>query len=325
MATHGSLSLHEITVFNAVAQSASFSQAARRLHLSQPAVSQAIHNLEAQFGTRLFERRDHAIRLTQAGEALLPAARELAGASRMVLDTMNRVERLVAGELVIGCSTTAGKYVLPSLLTAFQRQYPEVRIRLDIQSKEDVLARLLDRQLSLGVMSRVSDQPELEFHPFFEDHISLIVPANHPWAAYGRALPSDLTDQPMIMREPGSGTRAALAEALAQHSLTSDMLDVVMQVSNAEAIEIAVEEGIGIAFISEMAAEHGLALGRVKRVEVAGLDLRRMLYMARDLDWPLTRAQELFWAFICENPVQPAGVTDPVPAPALPEQNNDPA
>jgi len=316
MATHGALSLHEITVFNAVAQAASFSQAARRLHLSQPAVSQAIHSLENQFGTRLFERQDRAIRLTQAGEALLPVARELAGASQLVLDTMNRVESLVAGELVMGCSTTAGKYVLPGLLAAFQRQYPEVRIRLDIQSKEEVLARLLEGQLSLGVMSRVCDHPGLEFHPFFEDHIILIVPANHPWAAYGRALPADLTDQPIVIREPDSGTAVALVEALAQHGITSAMLDVVMQVSNAEAIETAVEEGIGIAFMSELAAEHGLALGRIKRVIVDGLDLRRMVYRTRDLDWPLTRAQELLWAFVSENPVQLAGTAGSEAEPA---------
>jgi DNA-binding transcriptional LysR family regulator len=317
MAAHATLNLHEIAVFLAVAESASFSQAARRLHLSQPAVSQAIHSLEIQFGTRLFERQGRAIRLTQSGEALLPVARDLAGATRVVVDTMNRVESQVAGELMVGCSSTAGKYVLPSLVAAFQHQFPEVRVRLDIRSKEEVFARLLDGQLTLGVMSNLSDEPGLEYHPFFEDRVILVVPAVHSWAAYGRALPADLPDQPMIMREAGSGTTVVLLEALAQHGISADMLDVVMQVSNAEAIEMAVEEGIGVAFISELAAEHGLALGRIKRVEVEGLELRRMLYMARNLDWPLTRAQQLFWVYVSENPVQPAAAGGPK---AEPEQ-----
>jgi DNA-binding transcriptional LysR family regulator len=314
MAARGALNLHEITVFIAVTQSNSFSQAAQRLHLSQPAVSQAIHCLETQFGTRLFERRRHAIRLTQAGETLLPVARDLAGASRNVVDTMNRVDSVVAGELVVGCSTTTGKYALPGLVAAFRHQFPEVRVRLDMRSKDEVLARLLDGQLTLGVTSQVSDQPGLEFRPFFEDRVILVVPAGHPWADYGRALPADLTDQPMIMREAGLGTTTVLLEGLAQHGLTGDMLDVVMQVSNAEAIELAVEEGIGVAFISELAAQHGLALGRIKRVEVEGLELRRVLYMARDINWPLTRVQERFWVFVSERAPKPRG-REPKPEP----------
>ena len=156
MTAHSSLNLHEIAVFITAAQSASFSQAARRLHLSQPAVSQAIHSLESQFGTRLFERHGRAGRLTPAGEALLPVACELDGAAQVVVDTMHRVEGLVAGELVVGCATTAGKYLLPGELAAFQSQFLHVRVRLEIRNNEDVLADLLACKLALGVMSQVS-------------------------------------------------------------------------------------------------------------------------------------------------------------------------
>ena len=310
-AAHSSLNLHEIAVFIAAAQSASFSQAARRLHLSQPAVSQAIHHLERQFGSPLFERHGRAGRLTPAGEALLPAACELDSAAQVVIDTMNRVDGLVTGELVVGCATTAGKYVLPGQLAAFQSQFPQMRVRLEVRSNEDVLAGLLAGKLALGVMSQVSTQTGLEYKPFYEDHIILIVPAGHVWARFGRALPADLLDQPLIMREPGSGTRAAVLEALAQHAITGDMLRVVMQVSNAEAIETAVEEASGVAFISELAAERGLALGRVKRIDIEGMPLRRMLYMVRDTDWPLSRAQELFWHSVAQSPVEPARAQSP--------------
>ena len=207
---------------------------------------------------------------------------------------------------MLGCSTTAGKYVLPRLVGAFQQQYPDVRVRLALGNKDTVLACLLDGQLTLAVMGRVTDQPGLEYRPFYEDRVILVVPSDHPWADFGRALPADLTDQPIILPEVGSAASNVLMETLAQHSLSADMLDVVMQVNNAEATEKAVEEGLGIAFISELAAEHGLALGRIKHVAVEGLELRRTLYMARNLDWPLTRAQELFWVYVSANPVQPA-------------------
>jgi len=318
MAVHTTPNLHEITIFIAVAESASFSQAARRLHLSQPAVSQTIHNLEREFGTRLFERDGHAILLTPAGQALLPVARNLACASRQVVDRMNRVETLVIGELLVGCSATAGKYVLPGLVGSFHRQYPEVRVHLELGSKEAVFTRLLDGQLTLGVMTSLSEQPGLEYYPFYEDRVILVVPTHHPWATFGRALPADLTDQPLIMPEANSSTSTLLLEALAQHRLSANMLDVVIQVSNAEATEIAVEEGLGIAFISELAAERGLALGRIKRVEVDGLDLRRTVYLVRNLDWALTRAHELFWTYVAEHPIQRA-------APCCPLVNPEPA
>jgi DNA-binding transcriptional LysR family regulator len=222
---------------------------------------------------------------------------------------MNHVDGLVTGELAVGCATTAGKYVLPGLLAAFQTQYPQVHGRLEVRNNEDVLAGLLAGQLALGLMSQVSAQPALEYQPFFEDHIILIVPAGHAWARFGHALPADLIDQPLIMQEPGSGTRAALLEALAQHAISGDMLHVVMHVSNAEAIETAVEEASGVAFISELAAEHGLALGRIKRVEVEGMRVLRRLYLVRDTDWPLTRAQGLFWRYLSRPALAP--VKDP--------------
>jgi len=315
MAAHSTLNLHEIAVFIAAAQSASFSQAARRLHISQPAVSQAIHSLERQFGASLFDRHNRAGWLTPAGEALLPAARELDSASQVVIETMNHVDGLVAGELAVGCATTAGKYVLPGLLAAFQTQYPQVHVRLEVRNNEDVLAGLLGGELALGLMSQVSPLPALEYQPFFEDRIILIVPAGHAWASFGRALPADLIDQPLIMQEPDSGTRAAVLEALAHHAISGEMLHVVMQVSNAEAIETAVEEASGAAFISELAAEHGLALGRIKRVEVEGMPVLRQLYLVRDTDWPLTRAQTLFWRHFGRNLLAPDSMPQPAARP----------
>lgn len=292
--------LSELKVFVIAAEELSFSRAAERLHLSQSAVSQNIHSLEREFGVELFERRGRSIRLTTGGQALLPMAQETINALQQMSEVMNGLEGKVAGDLIVGCSTTSGKYLLPNLVATFRREYPLVRVSIKVLGRDEVIARLLDERLALGVTSHRIEHRDLEYTPFFEDRVILIVPARHRWAAFGRALPSDLVDEPMIMREERSGTTQVLAEGLAPHNITIDMLNSVMEIGNAEAIEMAVEEGIGIAFVSELAAARGLALGRIKAIEVPGLDLHRTIYLAHNVRHPLTRAQDRFWSFVVD-------------------------
>src|SRR3970282_2165826 len=148
-----------------------------------------------------------------------------------------------------------------------------------------------------GISSRRLEHRDLEAVPLFDDRIILIVPASHPWSRYGHALPADLLDQPIITREEVSGTCETVMEGLKHHNITMDNLNVVMELGNAEAIEMAVERGVGIAFVSEMSAARGLALGRIKKVKIDELDLRRTIYMARHIEFPFTRAQDLFWKY----------------------------
>jgi LysR family transcriptional regulator, transcriptional activator of the cysJI operon len=292
--------LSELKVFVIAADELSFSRAAERLHLSQSAVSQNIQSLEREFGVELFARRGRSVRLTEAGQALLPMAQEAVGTIQRTREVMHQIEDKVAGELVIGCSTTSGKYLLPSLVAEFRREYPLVRVGIKVLSRDEVITRLIDERLALGVASQKIEHRDLEYIPFFEDRVILIVPAQHRWAKFGRAFPADLTDEPMIVREERAGTSQVLSEGLARHGITMDTLNPIMEIGNAEAIEMAVEEGIGIAFVSELAAARGLALGRVCKVEVEGLDLRRTIFLTRNVRQPLTRAQERFWTFVAD-------------------------
>ena len=157
--------------------------------------------------------------------------------------------------------------------------------------------RLLNQSIPIGVSSKYFEHRDLECTPLFDDRIFLIVPANHPWVDYGKAVPEDLLDQRIIMREEMSGTCETVMQGLKSYGITPDMLNVAMELGNPEAIEMAVERGVGIAFVSEMVAARGLAFGRVKKVELQGLDLKRPVYIARHLNYPLTRAQTLFWEF----------------------------
>jgi len=291
------IELSQLKVFIAAAEEKNFSKAAKRLHMSQSAVSQNIQAFERAFGVELFFRRGRSVELSEAGESILPTARDVIHAARLLEDNLQNVNNEIGGDLVIGCSTSAGKYLLPTLLSSFKREYSAVRPFVKVLSRGYVLEHLLNEIIPIGVVSKQIDQRNIECVRLFEDRVILIVHPDHPWADYGHALPSDLIDQPMITREETSGTCEVVMEGLKAFDTTLDMLNITMELGNAEAIEMAVEHGMGIAFISEIVAARGLALGRIKRVELDGLDLQRTVYMARNIKHPFTRAQGLFWEF----------------------------
>ncbi len=291
------IELSSLRVFLAAAEENNFSQAARRLHMSQSAVSQHIHTIEQAYNVELFLRRGRSIALSEAGQALLPMAREVLRSARLLDDSLHNISNQIGGELLIACSTSAGRYLMPALLSLFQEKYPDVHPRVKIMTRESVYERLLSQKTPMGVSSKLLEHRDIECRPLFEDRIFLIVPAHHPWAAYGKATPDDLLDQRIVMREEVSGTCETVMQEIKKYGLTADMLNVVMELGSSDAIEMAVECGVGIAFVSEMIAARGIAFGRVKKVEIEGLDLKRTVYIARNVHYPFTRAQSLFWEF----------------------------
>jgi DNA-binding transcriptional LysR family regulator len=291
------IELSTLRVFLAAAEEKNFSNAAKRLHMSQSAVSQNIQTMERTYGVELFMRHGRTVELSEAGQSILPIARDVLRAARLLEDGFQEINHQIGGELLIGCSTSAGKYLLPALLSDFQRDYPSIHPRVKVMGREGVFDRLLDQNIPIGVVSKLVEHRDIECQPLFDDRIYLIVPVNHPWGAYGRATPDDLLEQKIIMREEISGTCETAMQALKKYSITPDMLNIVMELGNPEAIEMAVERGVGIAFVSEMVAARGLAFGRIKKVELEGLELKRTVYMARHVNYPFTRAQSLFWEF----------------------------
>jgi DNA-binding transcriptional LysR family regulator len=308
------LNLHELTVFLAAAEHGNFSEAGRQLHLTQPAVSQNIKSLERQFGAKLFVRTGRSLRLTEAGQALLPMARELLGSANRLEEAMSSLHGAVIGEMNIGCSTASGKYLLPGLIARFRRRFPRVQVNVLVTSREAVVDRLLDGRFCLGVSSKRIDHRDLDYQDFFTDDVILIVPAGHRWARFGWVRPDDLLDEPLILREEVAGTREVLREGLQRQGVSLDMLNVAMVLGNAEAIEMAVEEGIGVAFVSRLAAARGLALGRITAVQVEGLVLRRTIYLARNHRRPATRAQAEFWEFVKSSRLAEQATGDQMPA-----------
>jgi DNA-binding transcriptional LysR family regulator len=295
------LNCTELQVFTVAADTENFSEAARRLHLSQPAVSQRIHSLESHLGVQLFERRSRSVSLTAAGRILLPMARELVEQAQEIEETMWSLGDEMTGHVIIGCTTTAGKYGLPLLAAAFNREYPNVRVTIQMCQPGFAAEPLLAEDVHLGISDSKIVHPDIEYQPFFTDRVVLIAPAEHPFATRPSIKPIELLDQSFILREEGCSTCRLIERALAEYGISLDQLRVVMSVGNSEAIEMAVEHGLGIAFISRLAARHGLESGRVVEVPVEGVLLDRPLYVARNVSSAKTPPEAELWDFVREH------------------------
>ncbi|MBN1967536.1 MAG: LysR family transcriptional regulator [Anaerolineae bacterium] len=295
------LDIYEMQIFLMAAEAGSFSEAGRRLQLSQPAVSMQIRSLEKRLGIELFHRAGRHIRLSEAGQALVPLARDLVNLSIHTEEAITSLKGEVFGMLKLGCSTTAGKYILPKLIARFIEHFPEVQVTCHVGSRGTALQQVLDGDAQIAITSLRETSKDLEFRPFILDPIVMIAPPDHPWAGAGTVSLRELATSRFILRELTSGTRQAVADALAAHDVSLGALDCVMVMGNSEAIIEAVAEGIGVSFVSYQAAVEGIEHGRVIGVDVAGVALEQQLYMVKHAHRAPTTAQSSFWEFVYQS------------------------
>jgi len=288
----------KLETFIYAAQSLSFSEAAKQLNLSQPTVSYQIKSLEKELGVSLFLRSGSNLQLTEAGRLLLPRARQIFHQSNEMEELLSSLQDGVVGELRLACSTTAGKYILPQLAARFCQRYPGIRVSILRCNPEGATTLLQENEANLGVVSSEVQDHNFEYQEFFEDVITLIVPREHPWALRRAIEPEELIHEPIIMREPCSGTRKVMLSELAKHDIGLDDLDIFMELGNAEAIVRTVAAGYAVSFVSTLASACPLERGHVVNVDVLGMNMRRKVYMMRKRLEDPHRAQEAFWSFI---------------------------
>jgi DNA-binding transcriptional LysR family regulator len=292
------LDITRLNTFVYAAETLSFSEAGKRMHLAQSTISHHIKTLEKNLGVDLFERSGSGIKLTEAGRLLLPHARKLIHQSMDIREMMGAFQQRIVGHLRIACSTTAGKYVLPQLAARFRERNPLISVSIPACSPENAIQRLVDGESNLAVVSYEVSGEGLEHQEFATDSIILIVPPEHPWAWRPSIEPEELLEERIVMRSPGSGTRRVLLAELAKHDIGIDDLNIFLELGNAEAIVKTVAEGYGISFVSRLATECPLARRGVVEVPVNDFDLHRKIYMVRRIIDAPNRAQDAFWRFI---------------------------
>lgn len=289
------LDTHQLNVFLTAAGTLNFTEAARRLHMTQPSVSQHMRSLEQSFGVSLFVRSGPRVDLSDAGRTLVPLAEHMVNASLRIEETMQSLQGSVYGHIHIGCSTTLGKYLIPKLLAQFMEKHPQVTAACQLMSTEQAIKDLLNNRIHLA-LTQPGELPHetLQFRPFMSDAVSLIVPANHPWLKTGSISPKQLLDENFILREEGSGSYHAVDQGLRQVGLSLGQLRSNLTLWNSEAIAIAVQEGGGVGFVSDVILKR-LHVDGVRRVAVRGVRFEQVVHLGYNHARPVTVAQNAIW------------------------------
>jgi DNA-binding transcriptional LysR family regulator len=270
------LNLNQLRVFNAICDELSMTGAARRLHISQPAVSKQLADLEQSIGTPLVDRLPRGLRLTSAGEVLATHARRIFQAEHAAEAELAQLLGLGRGRLAVGASTTIGGYLVPPVLGEFHGQFPNITIELQIGNTLAITEAVLGGTLDVGLTEGLWAGEGVQEQVFAHDEMVAIVGQAHPFAKCGTVSLQQLASAAWICREQGSGTREVIEAALAERNVR---LEPAMSLGSTEAIKLAVAQGLGIALVSRMTVELELQLGRVVALEVAGLHIRRALHL----------------------------------------------
>lgn len=268
------LNLHHLRVFARVAEEGGFTRAAQSLRLSQPAVSKAVRELERQTGVPLLDRAGRATTLTAAGEALFARARELFAVEQSAEEELRALRGLNGGVLRVGASTTVATYLLFPYLARFRQANPYVELRVSSANTRAIARALLERRLDIALVEGPVQHPQIDVVPWRDDELVVIAPPSHRFASKRSIQLRELSDEPLIVREPGSGTRKVAERALAAHDVRPQ---VSLQLGSTEAIKQAVAAGLGLAFVSRFAVEDQVKLGRIAAVRVREAALGRML------------------------------------------------
>lgn len=275
------MNLGQLETFIITVEKGTLSAAAEELHLTQPAVSKQLKALEEFFGARLLDRSGREVRLTEGGRIFYRRAREILRLWEQLRRELAEANNLVRGELLLGASTIPGHYVLPRLLGSFKAKYPQVEIKLEIAASEEIIKRILEGEIELGVVGAEERKRGLVYQRLVEDELILIVPPDHPWAGRPAIRVADLAEASWVWRKEGSGTRRVAEEHLKAAGCAFPSAKVVAELGSTEAIVNAVEAGLGVSLVSRWAAEKSLRLGRIAAVPLEGVNLKRYLYLVR--------------------------------------------
>ncbi len=292
------LNLHQLATFQAVAKHRSYVRAAEELHFSQPAVSAQIRHLEESLGIKLFDQIGRKTHLTQAGEELYLYSQKIFSVIDETMDVMEALRSPYYGRLSVGADTTVGSYVIPGLLGKFRQIYPQVEILLQVLNRAALVEAIFNNRVELAVMGSVPDDAPVEIEPFAFNPLVLVAAPTHRLAGLKNVPIEELGREHFLLREQGSGTRAALEKALEDAGLP---LQVSMQVGNNSAIKQGVTAGLGIALISRVAIDMELETNRLVILDVEGFPIIRQWRLVHVKDKYLSATARAFKSFLLQH------------------------
>ncbi|MBN2239634.1 MAG: LysR family transcriptional regulator [Dehalococcoidales bacterium] len=294
------MNLDHLKTYIEIIKTGSFSEVAKRLSISQPAVSFQIQKLEQDLGVRLIDRRQKKLTLTEPGKRLQRFAETVQDEYQSLLADMNQLREEVVGDLVVTASTIPGDFILPPVLSEFKKLHPGVKIQVVVSDSGQVIENVENGSYDVGFCGVTPENGDMESIRIGGDEIVLIVAAGHPFAEQERVSFIELLDEPMIVREESSGTQKNVMALLKQAGYDAGSCKIELILGTTEAVVSAVEAQSGIAFVSSFAIKKSLSLGLVKTVQVENLTMKRDFYCIYRKERMASRLLEEFVSFIRE-------------------------
>lgn len=293
-----SVTFRQLEIFIAVVETKQVTRASKKLFLTQSAVSLALGELENQLGGALFDRHGRSLFLNDRGRYLLPLAREIVSKISNVCALMNEKEGKLVGTLNLVASSTIGNYVLPYLISAFEKMHPDVIFHMRVHNTQTAEKLLVERKVDLGFVEGEVNNEQIKVTPWFMDELFLVAsPDQVGNEGQVCARSGDLRKYKWVLREEGSGTIQIFKRKLGENVVD---LDVIMQLGHTEAIKNALKAGSGVGCLSNLAVCHEIEDGTLKRIVVDGVDLRRQLSVIQHKDKVSTRLMNEFLRFCSE-------------------------
>jgi DNA-binding transcriptional LysR family regulator len=290
----------QLAAFCAVVERKSFSQAAERLGVTQPAVSLQVRSLEKRLGRKLLDRSGRRVEPTEAGSALYRSAQRMLQLEEQLVDELQAADGgELGGTLHVGASTGPGSTVVPVLLCEFQRANPGVAVSLSISDTQSVVERVAEREIELGVVGAARRHRGVVVEPFFRDEVVLAVPPQHGFANRTVTL-AELREEPLVVMQEGAGVRQVIEDELRRAGIRLRDLEPRLELGLQESAKAAVVAGYGVTFISRAAVSADLAAGTLASARVEGLDPARDISLVRSAGRSPTRAAEAFLEFARE-------------------------
>jgi DNA-binding transcriptional LysR family regulator len=290
--------LRQLEIFVKVAEFGSFSKAAEALYLTQPTVSEHIRTLEDEFGVRLLDRLGRGAAVTRAGALLLSYAQRMLALSREARQAMESFQGRMSGELLIGASTIPGEYVLPALIGRFKEKYPDISITLLIGDSQAAVDWVAEGRAELAVVGARLSVRGIEYKELMPDDLVVVVRGTHAWHARKQITLEDLQSEPLLIRERGSGTRAALEGALAEVQKDLAAFRIVGEMGSTQAIKQAIKAGVGVSLMSRRAVEEECRSGLLACLRVKDLKVTRSFHLATHRERSRSPLAEAFRIFL---------------------------
>jgi len=258
-----------LQVFATVARLLSFTKAAEALHMTQPAVTFQIRQLEEHFNTRLFDRTHNKITLTETGDLVKSYADQIISKYNEMDNDVRTMTGDIQGPLMIGASTTIGEYFIPGIVGTYQRQFPDVKVRLSVANTNGIIHMVENNEIDIGIVEGPVNNKNLIREVIWHDELAVVCPVDHALASRKKANMQEVLEYPFISREEGSGTREVLENYMNKRKIDLDQVNIIMEFGSPESIKSAVTAGLGVSVLSVATMEKELALNSLATVPLS--------------------------------------------------------